>query len=153
MAEWSKALTRPASCLSQLRACPDGRVVLGVDTTCSLFFTAEGLSWWPCCLRCWHWLLAVSHSWGPVLMAMLSKVLALTASCLSLLRPSLMAGWSKALTLFARCLSVLRPGLMVEWSKAFHVVSFKLPWVTPYPTQLLVESTHGGGGQTRYTPL
>ena len=51
--------------LEGFRACPDSK---------------------PCCLSCCHWLLAVSHHWGPALMAVWSKLLPLTASSVSPLR-------------------------------------------------------------------
>ena len=86
IAEWSTALPLTADFLSPLRDCPDGWVVYSVATDCSLSLTTEGLPWWLSCLRCCHWLLTVSHHWGPALMAVWSKVLPLTASCLSPLR-------------------------------------------------------------------
>ena len=86
MAVWSTALPLTVSCLSPLRACPDGRVVYGAATDCKLSLTTEGLPWWLCGLRRCHWLLAVSHHWGPALMAVWSTALPLTVSCLSPLR-------------------------------------------------------------------
>ena len=85
-AMWCMALPLTARCLSPLRACPDGRVVYGIATDCSLSLTTEGLPWWPCGLWHCHWLLAVSHHWGPALMAVWSMALQLTARCLSPLR-------------------------------------------------------------------
>ena len=99
MAEWSTALPLTAHCLSPLRACPDGWVVYGIATDCSLSLTTEGLPWglsglrrchwlltvfhhWGLSdLRLCHWLLTVSHHWGPALRAEWSKALPLTAHC------------------------------------------------------------------------
>ena len=86
MAEWSNALPLISHYISPLRACPDGLVVLGIVTDCLLSLTTEGLPWWPRGLMHCHWLLAVSHHWGPVLMAEWSNALWLTACCLSPLR-------------------------------------------------------------------
>ena len=47
MAEWSEMLTLTGRCLSPLKACPNGRVVLGVASDCSLPLTTISLSWWP----------------------------------------------------------------------------------------------------------
>ena len=86
MAEWSIALPLTARCLSPLRVCPDGQVVFSIVTDCSLPLNTEGLPWWPSGLRHCHWLLAVSHHWGPTLMAEWSIALSLTAHCLSTLK-------------------------------------------------------------------
>ena len=53
----------------------------------------------------------------PSLMAELSKVLPLSAHCLSPLRVALISELSKVLPLSAHCLSPLRIALMAEWSK------------------------------------
>ena len=66
MAEWSQVLPQTAH-YSPLRACPDGWVVSGITTDCSLL-TAEGLPWWLSGLRHCHRLLT-AHRWGPALMA------------------------------------------------------------------------------------
>ena len=83
MAMWSNALPLTACCLSSVRAYPDGRVVWGVVTDCSLSLITEGLPWWLSGLRHCHWLLAASRHWGPTLMTEWSKALPLTARCLS----------------------------------------------------------------------
>ena len=48
--------------------------------------SSQDLPWWPSSLRRSHWLLSVSHHWGPALMDEQSKAQPLTAPCLSPLR-------------------------------------------------------------------
>ena len=108
MAEWSKVLLQTVCCLSPLRACPDGRVVVGVATDCSLSHTSEGLPLWQSGRRCCHRLLTVSHLCGPALMVEWSKVLLLIACCLTPLR-ACPDGWVvKVLPQTVCCLSPLR---------------------------------------------
>ena len=74
MAVWSKVLPLTASCQIDIKRYSECHTLYRV------------LPWWLCGLTRCHWLLAISHHWGPVPMAVWSKALPLTASCLSILR-------------------------------------------------------------------
>ena len=83
MAEWSKALPLTAWGLSPMWACPNGWVVKGIATDCLRSLTNVGLPQWLSGQRHCHWLIEVSHQWGPAPMAEWSKALPLTAWGLS----------------------------------------------------------------------
>ena len=136
----------------------NGQAVVGVATDCLLSLTTGGLPWWPSGLEHCHWLLAVSHHWGPALMAKWSKALPLTACCLTIgdmpwwpsglgrchwlladshhWGPALMAKWSKALDTDCSLSLTTGPALMAKWSKVLpmtaHCVS-ALPGLQSLP--------------------
>ena len=162
MAVWSEVLPLTASRQSPLRTCPDGCVVWGVAIDCWPSVTTEGLPWWLCGLRCCHWLLAVSHHWGPTLMAVWSEVLPLTAGRQSPLKacPDGCVVWGVAIDCWPsvtteglpwwlcglRCCHWLlavshhwRPALMAVWSEVLPLTaSSQLP-LRAYPDGSVVE--------------
>ena len=111
--EWSKALSLNARCPSSLIVCPDGRVVYGIGTECSVYVV----------------------NWRPALIAEWCKALPLNARCLSLVRACPDGRVVlKSLPLNAQCLSSLgacpdsRVVLGIATECSVSIITEGLPW-------------------------